>query len=507
MGVLLFDGVDDDIVFSTLAQSLKDVSDGAWTCAVLCKRTNNDADYHGASYLRSGTGATEAGISLSNQDRIFADIDGEAVGDSASLAITATGPHIMVLTKAAGAAAMNGWKYEQATSTWTGPIQIDASVADQIDATQLDIGSWKQSDMWEGHIGVVGWWEGAMSDTNVKTLENNWQTSDWYNNAHGTPQALFELNVAASSVVDLIGNATGRTVNGAPTLDGAQTLASWNFDGTGSSGTAYSIDAQPGSFTVTGVAATPNRGVSFDAASGSYSITGAAAGLGRSYTLSADPGSYVVTGVLTGLPKSVVIDAVPGNYAITGFQTQLARSLMFSADPGSYAITGFETQLPVARVLAALAGSYAITGSDAGMSLARVMAADPGSYTITGFAADLVYTVPGTTAYELNAEPGSYTLTGLDAGLPRALVLSVDPASYAVTGQATGLPIARVMAADPGSYVITGDLAEFVRDLVLSADPGSYAITGAVAGLVPPASEAPQGSNRRVIHIRFGIYP
>src|SRR6202008_1241496 len=92
-----------------------------------------------------------------------------------------------------------GWTHENAGS----------SMVDQIAATILDIGVWEgTSDPANAWIGVVAWWEGAMSDVNKEALDDNWRTSDLWLSAHGQPTFLAELNVAAGRVVDLAGNAS-----------------------------------------------------------------------------------------------------------------------------------------------------------------------------------------------------------------------------------------------------------------------------------------------------------
>jgi hypothetical protein len=97
----------------------------------------------------------------------------------------------------------------------------------------LNIGSGPlSSEFFDGWVGVVAWWEGAMSQANKEALDNNWRTSDLWNSAHGQPTFLCECNVAGASVTDLAGNASSPSVTGT-TLDAAETLDSWNFDGTG----------------------------------------------------------------------------------------------------------------------------------------------------------------------------------------------------------------------------------------------------------------------------------
>ena len=231
MGCLDFDGVDDKLKWTTLAQALKDVSDGAWTLAILLKR-DGTGTFDAIAYLLSGSGVgtAEAGLSFDSTNKTLVDVAGLGANGPTALAST-TSPYLIVVSKGAGSVAPRvGFKLGSG-GAWTHE-NTDASVPDQIDATMLEIGAWEGGDPFNGHIGVVAWWEGAMSDANKEALDNNWRTSDLWTSAHGTPVFLAELNVAGSSVVDLAGNASSLTATGT-TLDAAETLDSWNFDGTG----------------------------------------------------------------------------------------------------------------------------------------------------------------------------------------------------------------------------------------------------------------------------------
>lgn len=237
MGALRFDGVDDIISFSTLAQALKDVTDGAWTCCVVVKRANTGNTYQGMSVLRTA-GANEAGISWmgsgggATQNSVYIDVN--AVNTPTGLTDT-TNPYMLVVSKGAGTVTPRLGRKLGSGGAWTHE-NFDGTLPDQIDATILEIGaSTLSTEFLNGWLGVVAWWEGAMSDADKEALDNNWSTSDLYNSAHGTPVFLAEFNVAGSSVVDLAGNATGRAVTGT-TLDAAETLNSWNFDGVGGGG-------------------------------------------------------------------------------------------------------------------------------------------------------------------------------------------------------------------------------------------------------------------------------
>lgn len=232
MGVLQFDGVNEQLKWTSLATALANTSDGAWTLGLL-GRISDTGHFNGWAYLLSGAGAgtARAGISYSDTtDQMTIDV-GSTV-EFPSNFLTFTDPAMFVISKGAGTVtprmawklgASGGWTHENASGT----------LADQTAAAQLQIGTWQDTDFFEGWLGVVAFWEGAMSDANKEALDNNWRTSDWWASAHGRPTFLVELNVAAANVVDLAGNASSLAIAGTPSLDAGETLNDWFFDATG----------------------------------------------------------------------------------------------------------------------------------------------------------------------------------------------------------------------------------------------------------------------------------
>lgn len=219
------------IRWSTLATALANVSDGASTMAFgPFKRGVDDSNFHGLSYLLSstGNGVTEFGLSLNGSDLLVLDADGFS---ASTLAITGTTEnYFIVASKAAGAGAWIYSRYVKSTTTWT--HETVGTRIDQVAATFLDIGCWENtSDLLNGWVGCVGYWEGAMTQANKEALVTNWRTSDLWTSAHGQPAFLTQLNTLTPT--DLAGNASGINVGASLTLDAGETLASWNFDGVG----------------------------------------------------------------------------------------------------------------------------------------------------------------------------------------------------------------------------------------------------------------------------------
>ena len=280
---------------------------------------------------------------------------------------------------------------------------------------------------------------------------------------------------------------------------------------------AISFNAEVGSYSITGQAATTAASRLFNAEAGAYSLTGQAATLALSKELSANSGSYAINGQAADFVLAKAISADAGSYLLTGQLAALLRSTVFSADTGAYVITGQAATLSRAANFSADAGTYVVTGQPASLFTASVFSADSGTYSITGQAADLLY-VPVAT---FDAESGSYAVTGQDATLIRAQIFTaglgqysisedyVDPGynepgytsgtsaallrsllfnseagNYAITGQDAGLSLDTLLNAEAGAYNISGQAASLLSAASLFADAGTYAISGQAASLL-----------------------
>lgn len=157
---------------------------------------------------------------------------------------------------------------------------------------------------------------------------------------------------------------------------------------------AYELNVEPGSYAVTGAAATPLADRTVNAAAGSYALSGVSASAVAGYVVSALPGSYT----LTGADAELEYTPVAGDFEI-------------NAEPGAYSVTGAEASPVAARMVSALPGTYAVTGSQAGVLAGRTVNTEAGSYALTG--AQTTFQ----NSYALVATAGSYLLTGAQAGL------------------------------------------------------------------------------------------
>ena len=125
---------------------------------------------------------------------------------------------------------------------------------------------------------------------------------------------------------------------------------------------------------------------------GTYTLTGSAATLAPARRLTADPGTYTATGSAAALSRTRALTVAPGTYALTGASAALLATRLLSADPATYALTGSAASLARGAKVAADPGTYALTGSAATLEADRVLSADPGTYAVSGAAATLTKT-------------------------------------------------------------------------------------------------------------------
>lgn len=128
------------------------------------------------------------------------------------------------------------------------------------------------------------------------------------------------------------------------------------------SGTAYSVAAAYGTYSVTGVAAAFLIARKVIAAAGSYAVTGVAAALRLGHFVAAQAGSYVVTGVDAAFHVTRKVIAEAGSYTLTGVAVVFHAALSMTAAAGSYAVSGVAATLKAGLHLTAAAGSYTVTG-------------------------------------------------------------------------------------------------------------------------------------------------
>jgi hypothetical protein len=171
------------------------------------------------------------------------------------------------------------------------------------------------------------------------------------------------------------------------------------------------LDADPGSYAITGTDANLEQGYEVPADAGSFSLTGTDAALEQGYEIATDAGSYIITGIDASLYSGNTLITDAGSYSISGVNTSLLVGRQIDTDIGSYAITGTDAAIEQGYEVPCDPGSYSVTGQDASFVEGFGFAADSGSYLVTGVSALLLK------QWEVAAAVGTYTVTGTDANL------------------------------------------------------------------------------------------
>lgn len=170
---------------------------------------------------------------------------------------------------------------------------------------------------------------------------------------------------------------------------------------------------------------------------------------GSPYTLTADPGSFTLTGTAASLLWKQVLSASAGSFTQTGSAVTFLKGKTMAADAGSYTLTGTATDLLWKQILAADAGSYSLTGTAADLLHAQILDAAGGIFTFTGTAADLLQ------GYAIDADPGSFTLTGTAADLFYHRVFPVGSGAFTLTGTDATLLYAALFSGTAGVNTFT----------------------------------------------------
>lgn len=126
----------------------------------------------------------------------------------------------------------------------------------------------------------------------------------------------------------------------------------------------------------------------------------APASSGTAYTLTADAGSFALTGQDAEFLIGRILTADAGSFSLTGQDANLNIGRVLTADAGEFLLTGQDATLSVGRVLTADAGAFVLDGQDATLTVttggtAYTLTADAGEFLLDGQDAQFVI---GTTA-------------------------------------------------------------------------------------------------------------
>lgn len=128
-------------------------------------------------------------------------------------------------------------------------------------------------------------------------------------------------------------------------------------------GSAYTLTASAGSYTLTGQSAGVLAARKITATGTAYAYTGQDATPRRTFILSASAGSYTLTGQSAGVLAARKITATSGSYTLTGDSPSLYRFPPLTASGGAFTLTGQSAALKVSRKITAASGSYAMAGT------------------------------------------------------------------------------------------------------------------------------------------------
>lgn len=104
---------------------------------------------------------------------------------------------------------------------------------------------------------------------------------------------------------------------------------------------------------------------------GTFTLTGNGANLLRGYTLTASTGAFTLTGNNTNLRIQRTLPAATGSFTLTGNDVNLNKvtsgTYTLVAETGSFALTGVSANLLYNRTLLANVGSFTLTGINTGL--------------------------------------------------------------------------------------------------------------------------------------------
>lgn len=248
-------------------------------------------------------------------------------------------------------------------------------------------------------------------------------------------------------------------------------------------GTAYTLTAAQGTFSLSGQSATLRADRKLSAASGAFALSGNAAALRYGYKLTASAGSFALSGKAANFKRTYALAASSGSFVLSGKNAGLAFGHKLPAATGAFSLSGQTAALRFGHNLVAGAGSFGLTGQSATLRVGRKITAGTGAFTLTGNSANLVYSPVGT-SYTLTASAGSFALSGQSASLRIARKLVAASGSYGLTGQAAGLRAARKLTAASGTFVVSGQTASLRAARRLNALKGSFPLVGIDAALI-----------------------
>ncbi|MEM8973619.1 MAG: hypothetical protein AAGD43_16290 [Pseudomonadota bacterium] len=153
------------------------------------------------------------------------------------------------------------------------------------------------------------------------------------------------------------------------------------------------------------------------------------AGGGGALTLDADHGTFTLTGQTVDLSASRSLAAGLGSFALTGQTVDLITSGALAAEAGSFLLTGQDVDLRADRTLSVEHANFVLNGQDVNLVGENTIVAENGVFTVTG------QVVGFAQALSLVAEHADFVLTGQDANLSLGFTLDAEHGVFVLNGQ------------------------------------------------------------------------
>jgi hypothetical protein len=241
----------------------------------------------------------------------------------------------------------------------------------------------------------------------------------------------------------------------------------------------YEVVAATTSFSLSGTDAAIKHDKKIAAATTSFGLSGTAAVLKRGIRVAADPGAYELTGTAATLTTVAlkILSAGAGSFSLTGTVTGIKRTYCAKPDSGSYLLAGSVTALRMGYKLPAASSSFSLTGTTAALRHVVSMGAASASFAVTGTAVGFKRT------YCAKADTASFSLAGTAAALKRAYKIPAATTTFILTGAAVSLLKGKGLQAGSVSFSLSGTALTFKRTYRATADPGALSTTGTDATL------------------------
>jgi hypothetical protein len=255
---------------------------------------------------------------------------------------------------------------------------------------------------WVAH--AAGSWPGTPTGAQVKAGQLSTGSAASYSGSESGVATSGTIQIDEATAITGLAAGTAYTTAWVVYDDVALTYSNVTT-GDVTTGNAYTLTADGGTFAYTGGDATLTFNRTLAADSGTFSYTGGDAGLAFNRKLIADSGTFSYAG---------------GDATLT-YSGAGGPTFTLPADGGTFAYSGGDAGLTFNRTLAAESGAFSYTGGDATFTRARPIAADGGTFSYAGGDATFLR------SYVLDAESGAFSLSGGDADLLYSGAPPVEP--------------------------------------------------------------------------------